>query len=135
MRLDNVPTAFGITVAAILTCFLGFPSALWWGIASYALALTLLLAYVVRLPVYDHATPVPPTLGIFGITSAVGTLYLLLRLWLWAPSELWFLRDQSWLGAILTLSILYVAPVAVELLVFSLFRSSTPPKGWPNTPQ
>lgn len=126
MRLDNVPLAAGLAILAALSHLLGFSAALPWGIAGYFVALAVLVAYVARVPVYDHARAVPPALAILGLASIVSEVYLLLRLWLWAPHELWFLHGQSWLGAILTLGILTFAPSIMQPLVFATFRGSDP---------
>src|SRR5262245_37444946 len=105
MRLDNVPGAIGGTVLGVGSFFLGFPAALPWGIGAYAVALLALLVYVVPRPMYDHQTPVPVALGIFGLTYLLASIYLFLRLWLWAPHELWFLAGVPLLGAAVTLAI------------------------------
>lgn len=127
MRLDNVPEAVGITVLGVLAYFIGFPAALPWGIGTYLLALGALVVYVMPFPAYDHATPVPTVFGIFSLTMTVALIYIFIRLWLWAPAELWFLRDQSWLGAILTLAVLFFGSLIIHQAAFMIFRSHTPP--------
>lgn len=82
-----------------------------------------LATYVVPLPVYDHATPVPAAFAIFGVTATVALAYIFLRLWLWSPNELWFLHSIPWLASGITVAILWLAPSMIEPLVWAFLRS------------
>ena len=124
MRLDNVPSAAAITILAPLAFWIGFPAALLWGLGAYAICLITLLAVVVPLPVYDHATPVPSRFAFLGVTSLLGYIYLFVHLAFLRPGEVPILQGVAWLGSLLTLGVLALTPAVVEPILFAVLRRS-----------
>ena len=127
MRLDNVPISVAFTVWGGASFFLGVPAAFPWAAAAYLVSFGALLAVVVPLPEYDHATPVPGPPWIFGLTATIAGLYLFARLAFLAPHELWIVGSVPWLGAALTLLLSWaVVPAVIQPLVFAILRRPTP---------
>ncbi len=58
----------------------------------------------------------------FRDASRLATIYLVARLWLWAPDELWILSSLSWAGALITVALFHLIPSLVTSVALRIAR-------------
>lgn len=134
MRIDNIPLSAGLSVLAIGTLLVGFGAAFPWAMGAYLAALVSLILYVQPKPVYDHATPAPWPWPLLRWVASLGSLYLFVHLWVWAPEELAFLHDLPWLGSAVTVMLLWIVPSIIQPMIFTQLRNLRASEGGPNDP-
>ena len=112
----------------------GFPGGLLWALPVYAVALVaslgVKLRVMARLGYFDNAWPLPVAiahfapprfaqpltllLGLMGWAGGLASVYLFLRLWIWFPGELPILPSIPFVGALITVSTLWIADIVLE---------------------
>jgi hypothetical protein len=143
MRLQNVPIALALPTLGIVTAIAGFAGALPWAVMVWAISLVatlvMKLRVMKRLGHFDNAWPlfivithfvkranaITSILIIFGWGALLASVYLFLRLWIWYPGELPFLQSVPFLGAFVTVSLLWLADLVIALLIQLLLFGRT----------
>lgn len=145
MRLQNVPMALALPTLGIVSTIAGFAGALPWAVTIYAIALVATLVVKRRIMkhmgYFDNAWPLHVAmtyfagqrlastltlaLTLFGWGAFLASVYLFLRLWIWFPSEVPFLQSIPLIGALATVSLLWVADVVLGVLINLLLFGRT----------
>ena len=147
MRLANVPITFGLLALAGASVVVGFPGGLLWALPVYVVALVASLGVkgrvIARLGYFDNVWPLPVAiahfarpkfagpltliLGLMGWGVGLASVYLFLRLWLWFPDELPILPGIPFVGALITVSALWVADIVLEGIISLALFGRRPP--------
>jgi hypothetical protein len=140
MRLANVPIALALPMLGIASAVVGFRGALPWALMLYGIAFVAYLVMKRRVMAhvgrFDNAWPLSSVIAYLVAPKLAGTLtlllalsgwgallasvYLFLRLWIWFPSELFILPGLPVVGALVTVSALWVADVVVDIIIRQL---------------
>ncbi len=145
MRLSNAPISLGLTTLGITSVIMGFSGALLIALIVYAIAFVTYLALKWRIMkqigYFDNAWPLAVALtylpeqrlaniltlalGLFGWGAVLSSVYIFLGLWIWFPNELPLLRSVPVVGALATVSSLWIADIILDSIIWLLFFGRT----------
>jgi hypothetical protein len=120
LPIEMLPMASGVVLTAVLSYFFGFSQGVVWGVIAFFVIQPLVIMIARGRGGLEMGDRVPPPLAPLGCLFVIGSLYLFLRLWLWAPEELWFGQAYPFLGALGTGILFFLISALVQTVILAL---------------